>query len=115
MKSIDVKCPFCDKYDVTETVQTQEFPYGVGSAQVTLSAEVTVFECSECDLLWTDYTGDEARDAAIHAHNKKLDELQPPRCNKHTNCDLADQTAKDKGTVRPYHCYNEDCEDCFGQ
>ena len=40
-------------------------------------------------------------------------------CNRHFNCDEADKKYKEKypnEKVIPYniHCYDDECEDCFG-
>lgn len=36
-------------------------------------------------------------------------------CNRHSNCDKADQAAKDKGYKDGAdHCHDDCCEDCFG-
>lgn len=34
-------------------------------------------------------------------------------CNRHDDCTAANAAAKAKG-VSASHCYDEDCEDCFG-
>lgn len=38
----------------------------------------------------------------------------PTGCNKHTDCQLADQEAESTGKLKPYHCHSDDCEECFG-
>lgn len=38
----------------------------------------------------------------------------PRRCNRHSNCDEADQIAKERGKDGARHCNDECCEDCFG-
>lgn len=47
-----------------------------------------------------------------------------PTCNRHDDCDAADQEVKDRGVrggewgqlrTRADHCYSEDCEECFGK
>ena len=44
-----------------------------------------------------------------------LKELQLRTCNKHSDCDMADEEAKADGKWRAEHCHDECCEDCFGQ
>lgn len=48
------------------------------------------------------------------------DSLEQPKlikCNRHSDCDAADEAVKVK-TGNPYmsadHCHDECCEDCFG-
>lgn len=36
-------------------------------------------------------------------------------CNRHFDCDEADRKAKAKGYLFADHCYDDCCEDCFGQ
>jgi len=35
-------------------------------------------------------------------------------CNKHKDCDAADAAARENGKERAYHCWADDCEECFG-
>lgn len=37
------------------------------------------------------------------------------RCNRHEDCDLADERARQKGCSFADHCDDKYCEDCFGQ
>lgn len=62
------RCPGCDA-PVTTTIETERFPYGVdGPDQVILEATVPVRHCAACGLDYTDYEGEDARDAAVRAH-----------------------------------------------
>ena len=35
-------------------------------------------------------------------------------CNKHDDCDAADERARGRGSKQAVHCWSEDCEECFG-
>lgn len=35
-------------------------------------------------------------------------------CNRHSNCDMADEQAKTDGKNMIDHCHDEGCEECFG-
>ena len=60
---------FCDCGVPIETSrQRQRFLYGVGEAQVELSAEVTVYTCPKCGDAYTDGEGEEARDEAVRIY-----------------------------------------------
>lgn len=41
-------------------------------------------------------------------------ELAPRTCNRHVDCDAADERAKANGLLCAEHCRDECCEDCFG-
>ena len=47
---------------------------------------------------------------------KHLKELAAPKrtCNRHDDCDAADQRARAKGSACADHCHDECCEECFG-
>lgn len=46
----------------------------------------------------------------------KPDAPKAPRsCNRHDDCDAADAKTQAKLGRRADHCYDEDCEDCFGK
>lgn len=45
---------------------------------------------------------------------QKVSETNREWCNKHANCAAADADARLHGRVYPIHCYDENCEDCFG-
>lgn len=51
----------------------------------------------------------EGDDQVLHAIGK-------PRkhCNKHDDCDAEDASRSEQGRPRAYHCWAEDCEECFG-
>lgn len=46
---------------------------------------------------------------------------QPPEvksCNRHSDCEEAEKRYYNHHGTRPwytFHCYSDDCEDCFGQ
>ncbi len=40
--------------------------------------------------------------------------LSPPSCNRHSSCDAADMQALEMGYRSAEHCYDDCCEECFG-
>jgi len=64
-------CPFCDFGSTYEYEQNDHFQYGAGEDAVMLCARVVVIACSRCSEKYTDWRGEDARDAAV---NKYLDE-----------------------------------------
>jgi hypothetical protein len=61
-------CPNCNNHGVRSAIVTDKFMYGVGDAGVELSAEVTMFSCSNCGESWTGEQGEKARQAAVDKH-----------------------------------------------
>lgn len=61
-------CIDCDGINVEERIMTQEFLYGPPKSQVTLRATMPVFCCKDCGARFTDYRGEEARDAAVNEY-----------------------------------------------
>lgn len=52
-----------------------------------------------------------ARDAVAHVGVI----IEPKKtCNKHADCDAEDRACASAGKPRAYHCWAEDCEECFG-
>jgi hypothetical protein len=48
----------------------------------------------------------------------KQEEWPTKSCNRHTNCADASQKYKEENGREPgvnFHCWSEDCEDCFGK
>ena len=41
-------------------------------------------------------------------------DVEPERCNRHDDCDAADEKAKAAGKLGAEHCYDSGCEECFG-
>lgn len=58
-----MQCPSCGG-DTTEEEVEDEFEYGVED-KTTLMAVVPVITCNDCGESFTDYRGEEARDAAV--------------------------------------------------
>lgn len=75
-------CAQCGAAGVTTTIEQQTFPYGVdGPGQVMLAATVPVRHCAVCGFDYTDFEGEDARDAAVTAHlaAQKRDVHLPPQ------------------------------------
>lgn len=60
-------CPACDGPVTSEEV-TQEFPYGVRTETIHLTAKVIVSSCKACNFGWTGWVGEVARHNAVCAH-----------------------------------------------
>lgn len=61
-------CDFCGKeHSVVETMQWERFPHGAGGTDIVdhviLKAFVPVISCEACGEAWTDFRGEEERDA----------------------------------------------------
>ena len=52
-------------------------------------------------------------DKAIE-HDRSKDPTKVKTCNKHDDCDAADERARGRGSKQAVHCWSEDCEECFG-
>lgn len=64
-KTIDLRlCPNCDADAVSESLVTSTFDYGAGLS-VPLTVTEPVMSCSACGEKWTDWRGEEAREAAV--------------------------------------------------
>ncbi len=63
-----LRCPNCGSFSVASRMERDEFPYGAGVNPVVLTAEVLVFECSNCKERWTGEQAEGARTAAVDAH-----------------------------------------------
>lgn len=65
-------CPECGSTRVVESIENQEFQYGQPGHKLyaVLKATMPVDGCQACGFAWTDYRGDEARDAAVAQHLK---------------------------------------------
>lgn len=67
-------------------------------------------------LLWCIETDQSHRPLAACVEVDERDEVPPPRtCNRHADCDAADELARRAGLGPLVHCRDEFCEDCFGR
>lgn len=58
-----------------------------------------------------------ARIGSVVADALKHCDPEPPKprkCNRHDDCDAANDKARAQGYLAADHCHDEDCEDCFG-
>jgi hypothetical protein len=39
---------------------------------------------------------------------------RPRTCDRHVDCDAADELARERGFLVADHCHDDSCEDCFG-
>ncbi len=74
----DEPCDFCGKdHTVVETMHWERFPHGAGGTDiidhVVLKAHVPVISCESCGQAWTDYRGEELRDAVSRKYLETLD------------------------------------------
>lgn len=63
-----VTCPSCGAAARSERIEEETFQYGEGRAAETLTARVTVYECSACTDEFLDGHADDARHEAICRH-----------------------------------------------
>lgn len=86
------ECPSCGHRQVSVQEVEEEFEYGLGSEQISVSALVPVMTCCHCGFSFTDETGEVRRHDAICA---KLGVLKPleirfmRECNGMSQADLA--------------------------
>lgn len=62
-------CPNCGSDHVTESNETSTFDYGVPTS-VPLTVTQPVMRCGECQEAWTDYRGEDAREAVIAQYRR---------------------------------------------
>lgn len=67
-------CDICGERSAHSHIVNHEFTYGPPASQVTLRAQVPVWQCSACDLEYTDSAGEMAKHEAICRH---LDRAAP--------------------------------------
>lgn len=63
-------CPFCSEGRLYEYEAVDRFQYGADEDGVILEATVIVQTCPDpmCQMSWTDYRGEDARQAAVEKH-----------------------------------------------
>lgn len=62
-------CFGCEGTDVTEQEETETFPYGVPES-VEIQVTQIVIRCKACGEAWTDWRGEEAREAAVEKYRR---------------------------------------------
>lgn len=65
-------CPQCDSRKLRQRLEKETFKYGSGPEAVSLSADVIVLECLECELEFTDHRAEDARHEAVCRHLRVL-------------------------------------------
>lgn len=65
--------------------------------------------CGNCGVSYNSNTPDEGS----HGIGKCGVRTTPRSCNKHSDCDAADERNKAIGQ-QSVHCHDDDCEECFG-
>jgi YgiT-type zinc finger domain-containing protein len=75
-------CPACKSKNVNELIESESFPYGEDSVEIT--AQVPVLRCGECDFAYTDHRAEKIRHAAVCEHVGLLspDEILDIRKNR---------------------------------
>ena len=70
--------------------------------------------------VWTDREGPfnsevEAKGMCVYYTKYALDGKSVEKCNRHSDCDLADiKDGRLPGEYKPnFHCHDDECEDCF--
>jgi hypothetical protein len=67
-----MSCPNCESADVTESVETIQFPYGVEPLSVDLPVVVPIMSCGGCGEQWLDWRGEQAKELAVRQHIESL-------------------------------------------
>src|SRR5581483_5107597 len=62
-------CPSCESSAVTEASVTETFEYGCPES-VPLTVTQPVMTCNKCQESWTDYRGEQAREAAVERYKR---------------------------------------------
>ena len=64
----EITCAACGGNNVSRRMELDEFEYGAGEAAVSLSANVVVFACDDCDSEFTGPSAEVARHDAVCRH-----------------------------------------------
>lgn len=62
------QCPNCGGMNITVSWQTEEIPYGIGTAAVVLAASVPIRKCEGCGQQFTADDAEDIKQAAIDRH-----------------------------------------------
>ena len=68
MRDEEMTCAACGGNKVSRRMELDEFEYGAGEAAVSLSANVVVFACDDCDFEFTGPSAEVARHEAVCRH-----------------------------------------------
>jgi hypothetical protein len=54
--------------------------------------------------------------AAVEAReeHERIERGEPRSCNRHKDCDAANERARAAGKIGAEHCHDEGCDECFG-
>ena len=63
-----ILCPVCESKSIMNQMRQESFPYGSGKEEVTLTVDVRVYSCQECQFEFTDEDADQAKHNAICKH-----------------------------------------------
>lgn len=77
MPDTKLTCVVCGSSHVTESEETSTFDYGFPRS-VPLTVTQPVMRCGECQEAWTDYRGEEAREAVIERYRFIFTRVQRP-------------------------------------
>lgn len=68
MRDDEITCAACGGNNVARRMELNEFEYGAGEGAVSLSANVVVFACDDCDIEFTGPSAEVARHEAVCRH-----------------------------------------------
>jgi hypothetical protein len=66
------RCDICGAHEVTLSIREQPFLYGACTERVILKAMVPVFNCAVCKGMYCGPGAEEAREAAVDGHLRKV-------------------------------------------
>ena len=68
MQDNGMTCAACSGNNLSSRMEMDEFEYGAGESAVSLSANVVVFACDDCDFEFTGPSAEVARHEAVCRH-----------------------------------------------
>jgi len=77
MDGIERCCPVCESFEVDRSILTDKFKYGASENAVTLEADVVMFTCKSCGLV---YSGEDAEEARMEAVERHMIGVFPQMC-----------------------------------
>ena len=68
MRDDEITCAVCGSNNLSRRMEVDEFEYGAGEGAVSLSANVVVFACDDCDFEFTGPSAEVVRHEAVCRH-----------------------------------------------
>ena len=67
-REVAITCAACGGSNLSRRMELDEFEYGAGESAVSLSANVVVHTCNDCDFEFTGPSAEAARHQAVCRH-----------------------------------------------